>query len=114
MSWCSECAAHHRPGTEHFPQWEVWRTEAGYGETRDEASVYRACDAEDAAERWAYDDDGRGDYRIVAGNDAEVCVSRVGSNVVVRYTVRGEAVREYTADRIDSEEDEEEAESSDV
>ena len=32
MSWCSECAAHHRPGTEHFPQWEVWRTEAGYGD----------------------------------------------------------------------------------
>lgn len=89
MSWCPTCRGHHRPG-EHFPIWEVWQ-DGG------DPQEIQAADAEDAAERWADEDDAYGDYRIVGGSPADVHVSLAGSGVAQRIRVTGEAVRSYSA-----------------
>jgi hypothetical protein len=101
LQWCKDCVTHHYNGAKCYPLWEVWRSEDGYEETRDDARKIRGYDAESAVERWAEEDDCGGDYCIVGGSPATVCVALEGSDEVARYYVSGETVPSYSATELE-------------
>lgn len=69
-------------------------------EDRDELEVdarpVYASDAEEASTEWAKLDDSRGDYAIVRGSEAIVCV-RSPDGEITRWVVHGESVPQYSA-----------------
>ena len=85
------------------PQWEVWQPDND--ETRDDgARTVRGHDVEEVVRRWASQRDSDGDYSIVGGSPAVVCVARTGSDDVRYLRVEGYTVPEYRAEVIDEDE----------
>lgn len=78
-------------------EYAVWCPE--YGQTESDARTFRAYDQASAVEYWAEWFDGRGDYPIVGGSDAEVCVRVPGVAEVSTFVVTGESVPRYYATR---------------
>lgn len=76
------------------PAYMVWCEENG--EVEPDAEPIRANDAEEAAKEWGEQDDSRGDYDIVRGNDATVRV-RGPDGTLTRWRITGESVPEYHA-----------------
>jgi hypothetical protein len=98
MSWCKTCGDYMLFPDSHKcpPIWECWCPDEG--ETRDDPRMIRASDAEAAAEKWAEEDDRYGDYTIIGGNDATVCVAKPDNDEVRTFVVTGESVPEYHAE----------------
>lgn len=82
------------------PKFEVWCEEAGQPE--EDAGVFYASDAEEAAERWAEDDDiSSADYSIVSQrSEPVVSVRDCRDGEVKLFRVTGEAVPSYSASEI--------------
>jgi hypothetical protein len=81
------------------PLFLVWRPDDQ--ETEEDARTFHARDAEEAAERWAEEDDqASADYAIVGGSSADLTV-RGPDGALTRWTVTGEAVPEYHAREIE-------------
>ncbi len=84
--------------------WAVERNWAGEGQPPDwqESGIEpTGMDAEDAAELWAYQYDGQGDYSIVGGSDAHIRV-RLSDDTDApweEFIVAGYTTREYSARR---------------
>lgn len=101
FDWCKPCETYHWTGYACMPQWYVWQAE----DPRDDATQIAGHDAQDAAERWAERDDAKGDYCIVGGSDATVCVAPVAAEgPVLRFRVAGETVPKYYAEQLPEEE----------
>ena len=79
------------------PAWEIWDFN---DETREDARTIHGHDAEEVAQSWAARSDSDGDYSIVSGSAAVMCVSKVGSSKVQTLVVRGESVPEYHASEV--------------
>lgn len=77
------------------PRWEVWDTDS----KREWAQTIYAGDAEEAAERWAHDEDAQGDYYIIGGSEAKVFVVREDGEdcEIKKFSICGESVPEYHA-----------------
>ncbi len=86
-----------RPWRKNLAKWLVWRPEED--ETIDDAQEVRSSDAEEAAEDWAEWSDSGGDYTIVGGSEATVCVRAKDDDAapVETFVVTGESVPQYTA-----------------
>jgi hypothetical protein len=81
------------------PEWEVWRD----GEDREvEGRRVHADDAEEAAARWAKDEDAYcADYHIIGGRETPtVRVARADSEDIQRFEIEGEAVPHYIARKV--------------
>ena len=94
--WTSLPASHKCP-----PRWRVWCPDEG--ETAEDARTFYGRGADDAAEKWAEDDDSQStEYRIVSGKrEPVVCVQSVEGGDVLRFSVAGESVPSYTAREIE-------------
>ena len=96
--FCPDCLWTHAPGA-HSPVFKVQRAD-DMGSKFPSIEEVRAFDAEEAAERWAKDDDCHSaEYSIVSGSDAEVVVEDHAGNVT-RWKVSGEGVPTYSAEEI--------------
>lgn len=101
--WCKTCGAFMLYPDRHVcpPTWDVWRFDEEYGEqTRDDARHIYANSAESAAEKWAAHDDARGDYTIVGGSSARLCVAKPGDDKIIVLLVEGHTVPQYTASEV--------------
>jgi hypothetical protein len=76
------------------PQWDVWCPDNCEG--REDGLTVYACDAEEAAEKYAEECDSYGDYTIVGGAPVTVVVSPLGDEHTVKVFVEGESVPSYT------------------
>lgn len=101
--FCKVCGGfiYHGKGQGHTcpPCWDIWEVEEGDEgeEGREYADKMYGRDAGEAVERWAQQEDARGDYDIVGGSPATVHVAEVGSAEVATWVVEGRSVPEYTA-----------------
>jgi hypothetical protein len=78
------------------PSWEVWAE----GEERSHAGVIYANTAERAVEKWAEREDSYGGYEIVGGDAVTVSVAKYDQKIPEQFTVTGEAVPQYRAERV--------------
>jgi len=102
MNWCTKCGAFIFLEDAHRcdPQWCVWNPEHDPG--HEHARPIHALNAEFAAEKWAEQEDGGGDYTIVSGSPEVVHVKPWGEDgPVQRFRVSGEMVAQYSADEIE-------------
>lgn len=84
------------------PRFVVWAPI--YGQTADDGGqAFRVRDAEAAAEAWAERWDSNGDYEIIGGDEVLVHV-RGADGELLRWTVAGETVPQYSAAREDDDE----------
>jgi hypothetical protein len=79
------------------PEWRCWEEE---NETAEDGSTVRARCAETAAEKYAEEYDSEGDYMIVHGTDATICVRAKAGGDVERFQVSGEVVPQYHARKL--------------
>ena len=100
MPWCKVCGGLIIDGFGHKcpPKWLV-RREEWDGE---DATEIRAVDAEEAAKKWAEDDDqSSAEYGIVSKDEEPVViVCRADSGEETRWRVSGEAVPAYYAEPV--------------
>lgn len=91
---CPQCNQHHRLTAPcDRKQWEIWCIDDD--ETREDAVIYTAVDAETAAELWAEDYD-TGDYPIVGQNATPtIHVSENDTDKIYIIMVSGEATAAY-------------------
>jgi len=100
MTRCPVCDDCIHGGEKHTcpPVFLIWRPAPA--ETEDCARRVYASSASAAAEQWADLEDAiDGDYDIVEGSDATVCV-RCPDGKIRTYIVSGEAVPQYHARRV--------------
>ncbi len=99
MTRCPICDAriyaYDMPPHRCLPRYLVWCPEHS---DRDDAVAFYTYGPESACATWAERDDAQGDYDIVGGCPALVCVEDP-EGVVTRWQVSGETVPEYTARR---------------
>lgn len=96
-TWCAKC------GTLIVSVHDCVRWQVFCHEHESARTVY-ATSPREAAERWAREEDGRGDYDIVRGNQDVVHVSddRHENSEVRIFEVRGESEPIYIATEIDA------------
>lgn len=97
--WCKTCGEfmfndrHQCP-----PRWLVWQPDNG--ERIGDADKVYAHSPEDAAQLWAAQSDSLGDYDIVRGSAARVCVRSTSGGRVQVFEVTGESEPHYTAEQV--------------
>ena len=93
ITWCKDCG-------ESIFDYEGARPHNHGDDPEADHDVVYAHDAEAAAEKWAEESDGQGDYAIVAG-DAEVVKVRPrdAGGAWETWTVSGETVPQYHASK---------------
>lgn len=97
MPWCKTCDDFHLFGsTRHLPAWEVSTYDTAGFPVWDEWRIYRAINAEWAAQRAAEEYD-QEDYPLIrdSGLSIRVLVRLVGSQDVEAFRVHAEAVPTY-------------------
>ena len=104
MSFCKKCDVFMFDKYTHIctPEWLVWCIETGENIT--DAITIHAIDAQEAAEKYADDNDCHFDYMFLEGGE-DGCVVAVckkedfdnGGANVYRFRVFGESVPQYTA-----------------
>jgi hypothetical protein len=101
INWCKSCGELMLSPNSHKcpPAWWVW--DADDGETREDACKYYGILPERAVEKWAENRDNQGDYTIVGGHTAVVCVVKDGKENPIKVEVTGETVPEYRARRLE-------------
>lgn len=79
------------------PTWDVYCP--AHGEDEDDARIFYAHSASEAAEKWAKRSDHESaEYSIARGDEEAVCrVRRVGAEEWEEYEVSGETVPRYSA-----------------
>ncbi|MCZ6868075.1 MAG: hypothetical protein O7G84_01065 [Gammaproteobacteria bacterium] len=104
ITWCKDCSEsifdydgarpHKCP-----PAFLVWYE--GHGDDPEvDHDVVHSHDAESAAEKWAEESDGQGDYTIVQGSDETVKVRPRDGGAWETWTVSGETVAQYSATKV--------------
>jgi hypothetical protein len=78
-------------------QFHVWCEERGG--TEENRHVIYSYSHEKAAEQWAEWSDSQGDYDIIGGADVTVSVRLCNASEVRRFTVTGESVPRYYAEK---------------
>ena len=97
--WCQECQKYHIQG-KHSPMYEVWSDDMGV--SQDDAGQLHADDMQDAAEKWAEQDDcNSGDYMILSDKMQPVVFVR-RDGVTKSYRVFAESIPEYRATEMES------------
>ncbi len=97
MPFCKICSNHYFERQTHKcpPIYEVCCPEM-YSE--DEWECVREHDAEEAAKKWAEEDDwNTAEYTIVGGEEVEVWVRLKGKEKILKFVVTGESLPNYYA-----------------
>ena len=83
--FCTQCGALRIGAHSCPPEWLVWNARA---EGEPEPDIVRAVDAQEAAERWP-EENLDAQAELAGGGTIDLCVRKVGTETVSRYTVAG-------------------------